>query len=180
MNRRTFLGAISVIGTSLAGCTGHVTVPGESADGSPSGTPTPSATAYSEVERPPCPEFPDSLTDETVAQFITRFEEAYAARVALPTNTANIEAVHVSANTEDVIQTDGGWLVHLTVREPTYTYRSPTESPHYDPGIYYASYFLRDDAVLRARGTEHIDPRENGADSPGEPVSCPPWSNTPT
>lgn len=169
MNRRHLLVAVGGLGTSLSGCLGQGSTSEEQTD-SPTPPPAddycPDGPGSQQVEVPAWPDEPDSLTRETVRRFATRYEEAFRARLALPSDTDNIEAVHVSASAsgDSVTRADSGWLVHFAVREPELVLRSPTptESPHYDPAMYPVSYFVSDDAVFRAMGNE-VDPRETGS-----------------
>lgn len=168
MNRRRLIVAAGGLGVSLSGCLSQGFMSAEQTD-SPTPSPDgefgycPAVPDSRRVEVPPWPDRPDSLTRETVKRFVTRFEEAFRARIVLPKGTDNIEAVHVSASAtdDDVTRTDEGWLVQFSVSEPDFVLRSPTptESPHSDPPIYPVSYFVSDDAVFRAERT--VDPRES-------------------
>lgn len=170
MNRRSFLGALGGSSVCLAGCLGRGSAPAESGPSSTSGQTTdapPSSTTYPGVDVPPCPEKVDSFTREDVRQFATQFERAYATRAFLRgRDSGRITSVTVSVQTEttEATRSGGGWEVHFEVVGPAYE----SESGHGDPGMYVASYFVDDRTVVRAKGVEAVDPRENGTS-----VSCP-------
>lgn len=170
MNRRHLLGAVGGLGVSLTGCLSQGAPSGEQAD-SPTPSPTdeygfcPDDPDSNQVEIPAWPQKPHSLTRETVAGFVAQYEEAFRGRLALPADTDNITAVRVigSASKNDVTRTDGGWLAHFLVSEPTFVRHSPTptESSHDSRAMYPVSYFVSDDAVFRAMKNK-VDPREKG------------------
>lgn len=166
MHRRSLLVAVGSAGVTLTGCLGQGSAPESETD-----TPTegdvgrcPPAPDSQDVDVPPWPDHPDSLSRDAATRFAARFEEAYAARQALAETRADVTAVTVRAyeSNAEASRADGGWEVHFAVREPTFTHRTPTEGPHHDPGRYYASYFVSDHEVLRARDTEAVDPRAEG------------------
>lgn len=168
MNRRTLMIAVGGFGVSLTGCLSQGAPPEEQTD-----SPTPSpADEYGFCPDDPdlnditaWPEKPDSLTRETVARFVTQYEEAFRGRLALPADTDNITAVRVfgAASKNDVTRTDGGWLAHFLVSEPDFVRRSPTptKSSHDSRALYPVSYFVSDDAVFRAMENK-VDPQEKG------------------
>lgn len=189
MNRRQILAAVAGIGaSSLAGCAGRGSSPDGSTD-SPAGpttsdvptrspTPTsrarsPTSAAESEIEVPPCPGTPASLTRETVVRFASQFERAYVTRTVLREHE-RVTSVRVDVEDAEaeVIRTDDGWVVRFTVVGPAYRYRptpGSTVTAHVDPPLYVASYFVGEPSVLRAVGVETVDPQTEGT-----AVSCPP------
>lgn len=176
MNRRTLIGSFAALALPLSGCVGD-TADQEAPTASPSesGAASPTPAHVSGVEVPPCPDRPAELTRNRARRFTVRFERAYASRLAVPEDADDVTAVTVRVEADAVEETDEGWLVHLRAFPPTYTTRSPTPSPHGDPGFHYVSYHVAAETLFRARGgDERVDPRTNGEESPGEPVSCPP------
>lgn len=173
MNRRTVIGAICAIGPSLGGCMGNSAVPVESTEVSPSETPPPTDTAHSAVDVPPCPERPDSFTEENVVRFAAAFEESYVTRLTLRKDQhRRFISISVDADESgaDVESTEEGWLVRVpTIGPATVSRVNETETRHGDPPMYIANYLITEGKVVRARGTENVDPQETGYT-----VSCPP------
>lgn len=168
MNRRHFLGLLGTCSMAVAGCleSGSAdTPPQANATEPPSST---SASADSRVEVPPCPDRPESFTHSSVLEFAIQFEKSHLARKTLQ-GRDDITSIDVRV-TEDLVDKDAtrageGWASRFTVIGPAYR----TTSGHVDPPLFVANYFIGDERVLRAAGTEAADPREEGT-----AVDCPP------
>lgn len=157
---------------SLSGCFSQGYTPGEQIDQSTLSPADefgdcPDGPDSNQVKIPAWPDKPDSLTRETVKRFVRQYEKAFRARGAFPTERDNIKAVHVigAPSKNDVTRTDGGWLVHFFVSEPSFVFRSPTptENSQDSLAMFSVSYFVNDDAVFRAT-QQKVDPREEGTE----------------
>lgn len=176
MDRRRFLGFLGGLGGLLAGCTGRTQQPAADSDPTttatdePSPTDAPTPTGWADLDVPPCPERPETFTEETAASFATQFERAYVTRVTLRDTSYTVTSITVRTDDPTVTATDDGWLVTIDVIGPASRFRREDgTSGHADPGTYTASYHLSDDAVRRATAVDPVDPRERGT-----AVTCPP------
>lgn len=171
--RRRLLTVGCGLGVALSGCIGQKLVP------NPTNTSTSTAAPPTEadVEVPPCPERPTSLTRETALQFVVQFEKAYAIRQTLQRERDESRIVSISITVDEdrtVTKTSEGWIVRFTVIGPSYVfYPDPnaTTTLHADPGLYEANYFISDRHLLRAESTaeQPVDPRTHGS-----VAHCPP------
>lgn len=158
MRRRRFLRVVPV-GATLAGCLSSS--PSES-------TPTSTPPIESQVTVPDCPDKPDPLTRENVAEFALQFEGAYLTREVLDDHYGVTE-VYVPDSVDDVdptvTETEDGFVVRFTAQF-AYSYRPPdaTRDKHVDEPLHTANYFVSQETVLRAESgrDDPVDPRERG------------------
>ncbi|MEZ3165124.1 hypothetical protein ABNG03_05055 [Halorubrum sp. RMP-47] len=166
MNRRRFV-ALTVSTLPLGGCLSKAPTSDQST--------TPPPETETDVEKPMCPERPESFTSDSALAFAIAFEKAYVKREVLQGHERVI-SIDVSVD-EDLVekaatQMNDGWVVRFTVTGPTYQYYpepNSSETRHTDPPLYAANYLITDQTILRAEATEAVDPREAGSK-----VSCPP------
>jgi hypothetical protein len=107
---------VVIVGVLLAGCTGGGTAPGTAMNPPPTETATETT-----PERDPCterdsrtlPEFPTTLTNESVVEFTERYVNASAWNEV----HAGDRLRHASVSTELLLlnRTDAGYVVHVTV-----------------------------------------------------------------
>jgi len=166
MNRRHFLRLFSISAVGMSGCLGV--------------TDSSSAPDESQVDVPPCPNRPDSFTEENVLQFATQFERAYLSRKTvqrLESRGATVQRVSVSIVEEPVkktvTQATSGWVARFSVQGPGYQ----TDSVVTSRPTFVVNYLLGEGQILRAENRlpndeppeEFADPREQGT-----VVHCPP------
>lgn len=174
LRRRTVLGlagASAIAGT--AGCLG--TLPGQSEDndGDPPDEPESGTNegdnddTEPELDIPDCPEKPDSLTDTSVADYATQFEEARQAQMALQNPPDPVKRISVSTHEVNTTETDEGWEVHFGRQGPNVDYGDY----HTDGPIQRVAYYVTEDTTLRTAAVEEpLKPQEDG-----ESVECPPY-----
>ncbi|WP_274322309.1 hypothetical protein [Halosimplex aquaticum] len=174
VNRRQVLASASALVT-FGGC---VAAPGSSDTDSPAPTPAGPAISCPEtpenpsVSIPPWPERPNSFTAETAGEFAQQFERAFVVRRTLRETRREIVWIDVdtSPGGEAGVSSSGdGWVVQFGVIGPNYRHPPTTTPDHADGGFYTVSYLLTDERVVRATGTEGVDPIENGS-----AIRCPP------
>jgi hypothetical protein len=183
MSRCVLLIAVVLIGCSLVGCLG----PADSTTASPTNTPTDSSTPSQtpastpapttpieyDIDVPECPERPESFTEDTVGEFATQFEQAYATRDYLRETSRDVVAIRVDTETPRVNRTSQGWFVNFTASTPAVEWTEPgsNETRHVDPALSTARYFISENSVYRVMNISAVDPRDDG-----ERVYCPPRS----
>jgi hypothetical protein len=182
MNRRALLCTVGGVGASLAGCLGTAPSPADSTDGSPTtstGTPRPlpcpDPDETGEVEVPPWPAAPDSLSKATAIAYTREFERVYTVREAARNERFPVRITVDVDGPTDVTRADGGWVVHFTVTGPAVRYRpdsDSTETRHSDPPMYGASYFAGEETTLRTVALDPVDPRRVGREA--TVVTCTP------
>ncbi|WP_158059256.1 hypothetical protein [Halorussus halophilus] len=172
MHRRHALHLLAGTSISLTGCLGQNTTPNQSTTSpaeTQTQTPPPETRATTDdlqIDVPPCPEKPDTLTRDTALQFARQFEKALVTREVISgQNAEEIISIDVSIqeDTTEVTRTDDGWVVRFDVIAPAVEY----ESGHTDPGMYVVNYLVTDRNVFRAQATEAVAPRKEGVS-----VSC--------
>ena len=179
MKHDSFL-IVVVLSVLLAGCIGSDLPKTGDSETQPTGTQSSVRTSLSEpttsptnprIEVPPCPNRPDSFTNNSVVEFAMQFEQARETQLALAETSKNLTELSVETQDANVTKTKNGWIVHFTARGPYMRWNtSDPEAPdHADPGFYTANYFITNETVRRTQATEVVDPRENGST-----VECPP------
>lgn len=142
--------------------------------------PTATLALESQVNLPPCPKKPDSLTRDNVESFTVQFEKAHSTRVILRENEyvtyvqfKNIAGDYDGELNVDTTELENGFLVRFAVTT-AYGYRPEPKTPetvHADLAPYTANYFVSNQRVVRAESEQDttVDPREVGTE-----VHCPP------
>lgn len=176
--RRTVLVAL---GVALGGCAGSdppsdTATETERESDSPTKTDTPTGTepAYLHCDGPTVSTtiptdaavIPDSLTEESVVEYVERLEEFFA----LPLEDGEPDG-YVSIATVSVETVDYGYIATVPVTGGYYNEADDdtTETVHHDLAPYTATYFVSEQVVRRAEDANtELDPRDHG-----EVVVCP-------
>lgn len=167
LQRRSVLALVGATVTATAGCLGgDGRTDSSTAEQTASATPPPSCqrqTILPEAESGRVyPDFPTTLSEDSVADFVADFELAYHSN-RLRRQYNSLSVTDRSATVTDSRSVDGGWLVAVHV-ELGYSYGSSGESlsPVHGDLSERTSYFVGTGRVVRAEHATSgiLDPRD--------------------
>lgn len=162
MNRRSLLRSLPVTVLGLSGCLVRQ---------GPSATETPTDRHHeSKITPPPCPQIPEDLDNETVAEFAERVER-FTTLSTVPEQVELLQDVEFArlGPAEVVDRRDGAFVVHL-VSSYRYAFYQDDEATGTALGrsTVYVEYIISPEAVRRSASTEGYDEIEGTY----ETISC--------